>query len=251
MSGQNSSSPRGSALTESTAHPASSPRGSSDLLAEAAVAGVCSGMLVGLGTGQTSWRAMEALAQRMRTERLDIDCVATSPATERKAAELALPVVPFAEIEVLDYTFDGADEVDGKLRMLKGSNGAFARQRLVAHASRRRVYLIGEHKLVAQLGTGSTLPICILPVALAFIRAELRNLGMSGVLRRNLDGEACCGEQGTLVLDVMMAGRDPEELAVLLDGVPGVVDHGLFLDEADEVMVENAQGQVRTLRRTP
>lgn len=222
---------------------------SSDLLAEAAVAEIAPGMIVGLGTGRTSQRAIAVLGQRLKTEPLDIRCVASSQRTEAVALEHGLPLTAFADVEHIDLLFDGADEVDGKLRMLKGSNGAFLQQRLMAHAAKRRLYLINETKLVPHLGSGATLPIAVLAFGFPFIRSELRNLGMSGVVRRGLDGASYYTELGTMVLDVSIGERDPVELGPALDSVPGVVDHGLFLTEADEVFVENKDGHVRRLVR--
>ena len=161
----------------------------SDTLAQAAVVQVQSGMIVGLGTGRTATRAIRALAERVRQEKLDIDCVCTSTATEALAHELGLPTVPFADIEVVDYLFDGADEVDHELRMLKGGHGAITRQRLVANVCKRSVYLATEEKLVSRLGSRALLAVTIIPFGIASIRAHLRNLGLCGVVRRNIDGE--------------------------------------------------------------
>jgi len=124
-----------------------------DGLALAAVAQVRSGMVVGMGTGRTAARAVRALAHRYKEEKLDIDCVSTSAATETLAKELGLPTVPFADIELVDYLFDGANEVDFQLRMLKGHHGAITRQRLVAEVSKRCVYLAAEDKLVQRSAT--------------------------------------------------------------------------------------------------
>lgn len=221
-----------------------------DALAEAAVAEVRHGMVVGVGTGKTSSRAVLALAQRVRDEGLLVHCVPTSHVTETLARSHRLNVLDFALCEKVDYLFDGADEIDHQFRMLKGLHGAIARQRLVARVAERRVYLVNESKFVQRVGTKSALPIAIMPFALAAIRAELRNLGLSGVVRRTLTGDLFLTDQANLILDVMMDGREPEELADALDHVPGVVEHGLFLDEADEVLVEQNDGTVKRLTRS-
>ncbi len=215
-----------------------------DALAEQAVAGVTGGMIVGLGTGRTPSRAIEALARRVREEKLAVQCVCTTDAVEVTARELGLTVVPFAPIERLDYLIDGADEVDPQLRMLKGQHGAIGRQRLAARASRHRVYLVNDTKMVSRLGVQHSLPIAVMRWGLASIRAEIRNVGLTGVVRRNLDGELFLTPHGNLVLDVMLPERNLEELATALDSVPGVLDHGLFLTEADEVLVECKSGKV-------
>jgi ribose 5-phosphate isomerase A len=220
-----------------------------DELSRLAIAGIENGMTVGLGTGRTSSRAIRALADRVARESLRIRCVCTSDTTEALAHELRLPTVDFDGVEEVDLLFDGAGEVDHDLRMLKGQHGAIARQRLVARAARRRIYLVSESKLVTRLGETATLPVAVLSFGLAFVRAELRNLGLSGVVRRNLEGGYFVTDAGSLIIDVMLPDRRPEEIASTLDAVPGVIDHGLFLTEADEVFAESENGSVRRLMR--
>lgn len=219
------------------------PATQADALAIAALAPVKSGMIVGLGTGRTANRATRLLSQRLRDERLDIDCVCSSLATEALARELDMPIVPFNDIEYIDYTFDGADEVDHDLRMLKGHHGAITRQRLVAAVSRRCVYLANEEKLVDHLGKKALLAVTIIPFGISSTRNRLRDMGLSGVLRRTLDGEVFVTDGGGVLFDMRLPEQcNVEELAIALDHVPGVVDHGLFLDEADEVLIECAKG---------
>lgn len=220
-----------------------------DVLAQAAAAEVADGMLVGLGTGRTSNRAIRALAERVARENLRVKCVCSSDATEALAHELRLATVEFEGVERLDLLLDGAGEVDRELRMLKGQHGAVARQRLIARAADRRVYLVNESKLVDRLGTSSTLPVCVLSFGVTFVRAELRNLGLSGVVRRGFNGEYYVTDTGSLILDVMVPDRPLEDVAAELDSVPGVIDHGLFLTEADEVIIENGDSTIRTMTR--
>jgi len=218
-----------------------------DKLAQAAIAPIENGMIVGLGTGRTSSRAIRALAQRVRTEHLDVACVATSLASEALARELGLKTIPFSEVLELDYLFDGADEVDPHLRMMKGSHGAITRQRLVAMVASRCVYMTQEEKVVEQLGTNALLAVTIIPFGIASIREYLRHMGLSGILRRNMDNEVLVTDGGGVVLDMRIEGKEPEALAAALDRVPGVVDHGFFLEEADEVLVEGRTGEVRRM----
>lgn len=221
-----------------------------DSLAQAAIAGISSGMIVGLGTGRTANRAIRALAERVKAESLDIRCVSTSEASEKLARELELEVIDFALVEHVDFLFDGADEVDPELRMLKGAGGAMTRERMVAWAASQRVYLVQKEKLVEHLGTNTTLAIAVIAFGLASIRGELRNMGLNGVCRRNLDGQLYITDNGNLILDVTIEPeRDLVELAHDLNNIPGVVDHGLFLDEADEVIVENG-GALEHMART-
>lgn len=226
------------------------PAPSTDRLAQAAVEPIVSGMVVGLGTGRTADRAVRALARRMREHKLDIDCVCCSVATEQLALELGLPTVPFSEVESVDFLVDGAVEVDHQLRMLKGQQGAITRQRLVASVSKRNVYIVAsEERYVPRFGANSPLTIVIIPFGTASIRNRLRDMGLSGVIRRNLDGDIHVTDGGGVIIDARFPERDAEELAIELDHVTGVVDHGIFIDEADEVLVECKSGEIKRLTR--
>ena len=219
-----------------------------DALAEAAVAEVRSGMIVGLGTGRAASRGILALAERVREEKLDIRCVPTSHATETVARSQQLNILDFAMVERVDYLFDGADEVDRSLRVLKGGGGAMSRERIVAWAAERCIYMVDESKLVERLGKRNTLAVAILPFGMSAIRTQLRNLGLHGVVRRTIKGELFLNDNAHLILDVVIGDRDLDELACILNCLPGVVDHGLFIDEADEVLVETNKGIERLVR---
>lgn len=221
-----------------------------DALADAAVADIQSGMVVGLGTGRTASRGIIALHSRVREEGLDVSVVATSHATETQSRALGLKLIDFHNIERLDYLFDGADEVDPDLKMIKGRGGAMVRERLVAIASARRVYMVGEEKLVDHLGQRSTLPVAVHYFGLASVRRHLTDCGFNGVIRRTMTNEHFLTDQGNLVIDVSLpSGFDPVEAAAQLDAMPGVVDHGLFLVEADEVVVEMKDGRIERMMR--
>src|SRR5580693_3789759 len=147
-----------------------------DLLAAAAV----TGMTVGLGTGRAATRAIRALAERAVAERLALRCAATSRASHDLAAKLGLIVGSLEEIGHIDYLFDGADEVDPVLRMIKGRGGAMTREKIVAHASARRVYLIQSDKLSSRLGERAPLPIEVRAADLAQVQEDLRKIGLKG-----------------------------------------------------------------------
>jgi ribose 5-phosphate isomerase A len=222
-----------------------------DLLAEHAVAPVESGMLVGLGTGRAATRGIHALARRAHEEKLRVECVATSEASASLARELGLPVLPFGEVERVDYLFDGADEIAPDLTMLKGRGGAMTREKIVAHATSRRVYLIDDSKLVSRIGERFPLPIEVLPFALASVRRALRDAGLVGPVRTREDGEVYHTDNGFLVIDAAIPeGRRPREINDALARIDGVLGHGLFLDEADEALVETQdRSSVRRLTR--
>lgn len=224
--------------------------GVSDTLAAAAVAEIQSGMIVGLGTGRTASRGIFMLAERIRAEGLQVRCVPTSHASETQARALGLAVVDFANIEDVDYVFDGADEVDPDLRMIKGRGGALVRERVVAKAAARRVYMVTEEKLVDHLGEHSALPVAVHYFGLASVRKRLNDMGLNGVIRRTLSGEHFLTDQGNLVIDVTLPKTiSPEDAKLMLDQTAGVVDHGLFLDEADEVIVQMRDGRIERMMR--
>jgi ribose 5-phosphate isomerase A len=220
-----------------------------DLLAAAAVKDIVSGMAVGLGTGRAATRAIRALAQRAATERLALRCVATSQASHDLAATLGLTVGSLEEIGPLDFLFDGADEVDPELQMIKGRGGAMTREKIVAHASARRMYLIQSSKLSSRLGEKAPLPIEVLASDLAAVRQTLRTIGLEGPIRLKADGTPYKTDNGNPVIDAPLpSDLDVVQLGARLDKLSGVVGHGLFLTEANDVLIEDADGKVS--RRT-
>ncbi len=216
-----------------------------DLLASAAVKDIISGMKVGLGTGRAATRAIRALAQRAAAERLDLRCVATSQASHDLAATLELVVGSLEEIGRLDFLFDGADEVDPALQMIKGRGGAMTREKIVAHASARRVYLIQSDKLSSRLGEKAPLPIEPNASDLELVRQGLHAIGLEGPVRLKADGKPYKTDNGNPVIDAPLpAGLDVVRLGASLDSLAGVVGHGLFLSEANDVLIEDAEGKV-------
>jgi ribose 5-phosphate isomerase A len=180
---------------------------------EAAAALVENGMWVGLGTGSTVAELIPALGAR----RLDITCVATSPATEELAGAVGLDVRPFTDVERLDLTIDGADQVDPVGWLIKGGGGAHARERIVAAAADRFVVIVSSDKPVDRLRP--PVPLELFAFGLA---ATLRALP-GAVLRR-----APLTPDGGVLADYHGDIDDPASVAAMLDAVPGVVAHGLF-----------------------
>ncbi len=192
---------------------------------------------------------MRALAARVADEKLKVECVSTSEATAGLATSLGLRVVEFAGVAAVDYLFDGADEVDDRLRMIKGRGGAMTREKMVARAAARRVYLIDESKRVRRLGVKAPLPIEVMEFGLASVRAALAEAGLAGEVRRAGDG-AYRTDNGCLVIDAPMPrDMEPEAVDALLNDTPGVVGHGLFLTDADVVLVEDSSGAVSRMER--
>lgn len=220
-------------------------------IGEASVSEISSGMVVALGSGRTSRASVHALAERVRRDGLSIECVGTSEGVTELAQELGLKTVDFTMLAEVDYLIDGADEVDFDLRMLKCSGGAMTRERILAWAAKKRVYVVAEHKLVEHLGTNATFSVAVMAFGLTATRASLGTLGLHGVCRRDLDGGLFLTDNGNLVLDVKSEHptRDPASLAPQLNAIPGVIDHGLFLDECDELLVGRPDGTVERIVR--
>jgi ribose 5-phosphate isomerase A len=216
-----------------------------DELASAAVAEIRTGMRVGLGTGRAATRGIEALARRAVTEHLELVCVATSHASEELGRRLGLTVTAMEGIESIDYLFDGADEVDPLLRMIKGRGGAMTREKIVAHSAARRVYLVQRAKLAQRLGEKAPLPVEVLRFGMASTVRALRKLGLQGPVRQKAGGGDYETDNGNPIIDAPLpVGLDPGHLAAALDATPGVIGHGFFLNEADVVLAEDEEGRV-------
>lgn len=222
-----------------------------DTLAYAAIETIQSGMRVGLGAGQTAARGIHALAQRVIDEKLDIECVAASDRAEDLARSLGLKIVDFAMIDDLDVLIDGADEVDRNMIVLKGSRGAMTRERILCWAARQTIFMVNEDKVSEpQVGVKFPLPIAVMAYGLATTRKALRHIGIHGILRQDLDGRLFLTDNGNLVLDVSISdNEDLEELASELNDIPGVIDHGLFLDEADVILIDKEDGSIERIER--
>ncbi len=231
-----------------------------DKLAAAAVANIKSGMVVGLGTGRAASRGVRALADRVRDEGLDLRCVSTSRATDELAAELGLRLIDLNSVDRVDMLFDGADEVDPNLFMIKGGGGAMTRERIVAHAATRRIYMIDSSKLTPRLGTRFKVPVEVLPLAKKLVERELDGLELEGVWRqRPLSGTGASTDyltdNGNLVFDATLPAEiaaDQDDLYTLeadIKQLPGVVDHGLFLMECETLLVEWSDGRLETRKR--
>ncbi len=189
-------------------------------------------MRVGLGTGTTVAYLVPALGERsFQTARF----VATSPATERAARELGLPIVGLDELGELDLAIDGADQVDPSCWLIKGGGGAHTREKIVAAAARRFVVIVSEEKLVGSLS--APVPLELVPFA---VHTTLREIG-DAQLR-----EVPRSPDGGLIADYLGAIEDPRALAARLSAQPGVVEHGLFAPEMVSSIVVAGAGGVHT-----
>ncbi|MEO0652728.1 MAG: ribose-5-phosphate isomerase RpiA [Planctomycetota bacterium] len=208
------------------------------------------GTTLGLGTGSTVRFFLEGLADRIRAEGLEVRGVPTSVATEDLCRELGVPLVGLEEVEALDLTVDGADEIDGSFRMIKGGGGALLREKVVASISRRVAIVVDPGKVVERLGSTFDLPVEVVPFAVPVVERAIRRLGGAPSLR---GGPQFRTDNGNAILDVAFAGGgidDPEELEQQLAATPGVVESGLFIGLADLRVVGAEDGSVETLERS-
>ncbi len=216
---------------------------------EAAAQLVESGMIVGLGTGSTAAWFVRALAARMQDEKLDVRAIATSAATAALAEVLGIPLLELSHVEI-DLTIDGADEIGPGLSLIKGAGAALLREKLVWEASRRCVVIADAGKRVARLGK-CALPIEVIPFGHAStalrICDALAACDIGAAPRQRIyDGEPVVTDGGNLIYDVVCGAiEEPSLLADALKSVTGVVEHGLFLDLADEALVGTDKGVER------
>lgn len=212
------------------------------LAAEKAVEYVEDGMKVGLGTGSTAYWAIRKLGERVQ-QGLKITAVATSSASEEQARELGIPLVAFDEIDSLDLTIDGADELDSRLQLIKGGGGALLREKIVAMGSARMIVVADESKAVQTLGQ-FPLPVEIVPFAWEWTVAALDKLGCTAELRRK-DGELYKTDNGNYIADCRFGAiASAPELALALSRIPGVVEHGLFIGIADLAIIGKHDGTI-------
>ncbi|MBL9077928.1 MAG: ribose-5-phosphate isomerase RpiA [Planctomycetes bacterium] len=224
----------------------SDPNAGKRAAARAAADLIQDGTTVGFGTGSTFRFVLERLAERMR-DGLKVRGVPTSKATAELAQTLGVPVVALDEVERLDLAIDGADEVDPQKNLIKGGGGAHVRERIVAAAAKELVVIVDDSKLVPVLGKAFLLPVEVLPFGWKHSERRVAATGCKPQLRQR-DGKPFVTDNGNYVLDCKYDGiDDPAWLDDHLDGLVGVVDHGLFVGMAGRVLVGDAAGKVRTI----
>lgn len=215
--------------------------------AERALRYVEPGMKLGLGTGTTAAKFVEVLGPKVK-EGLEVTCVATSEATQAQATALGIHMTTLDELPFLDLTVDGADELDGDLRLIKGGGGALLREKIVATASGRMIVIADETKKVETLGK-HPLPLEVVRFGLTATRnmviALASDAGCEGEinLRTGTDGKPFVTDSGNYILDCAFGKIDePEDLDEALKLIPGVVENGLFIGIADLAIVAGANG---------
>jgi ribose 5-phosphate isomerase A len=206
------------------------------------------GMTVGLGTGSTAYWMVESLGARVK-QGLRVRGIPTSKRTEEQARGLGIPLVTFADVQELDLTIDGADEIGPGLALTKGGGGALLREKLVAAASRRMIVVADASKVVEVLGK-FPLPVEVVPFAWEVTARRVEALTSNTRLRQRDGGGVYVTDNGNYILDCACGEiRDPATLERDLKLLPGVVECGLFIGIADTAIVVGEDGGVRILER--
>lgn len=211
--------------------------------AVAAAALLEDGMLVGLGSGSTAELLIAAIGRRVE-DGLKITGIATSEKSAQLATGLGIPLATLEDCPKLDIAIDGADEIEnGSLHLIKGGGGNLLREKLVAMVSSRFVIIADERKMSARLGSRSSVPIDVVPFGWKTTANRLEREGAQPTLRRDAQGHPFITDGGAYVLDCAFAAiHAPLELEERLNRVVGVVEHGLFLGMASEVLIAGSEG---------
>lgn len=216
------------------------------LAAERAIELVRPGMKIGLGTGSTAAKFVELLGKKVQ-EGLDVVCVPTSEDTRMQAERLGIKLASLDDLITLDLTVDGADEIDENLNLIKGGGGALLREKIVAMASERMVVVADHSKFVAQLGA-FPLPVEVArfgaKATLQMISEAAQDAECFGAIElRRLNGEYFVTDNGNYIADCRFDEiPEPETLSDVLEMLPGVVEHGLFIGIADQAIIAGPEG---------
>jgi len=220
--------------------------------AEAAVALVEDGMVLGLGSGSTITFAVEALGRRVREEGLKVTGVPTSVRTEQQATALGIKLTDLGAVSFLDLAIDGADEVEvGTLHLIKGLGGALLREKIVAEAARRFVIVADAGKVVGQLGAKAPVPVEVVRFGHEMTARRMAGLAGRPILRRGIDREPFVTDNGNYIYDCHLGPiADATALGAALRSIAGVVEDGLFLNGVERAIIGDADGTAREMRRS-
>jgi len=211
------------------------------IVADAAIKEVESEMILGLGSGSTAALMIKSLADEIHSGKLKhIRGVATSFQSEVLALELDIPLIDLASVSRIDLAIDGADEVDPAFQLIKGGGACHVREKLVASKAHQVLIVVDETKLVQNLNQSFPLPVEVLPNAWKQVQDVISEMNASSSLRMaTKKAGPVVTDQGNLILDVLFnAGiKNPKDIEITINNIPGVLENGLFVDLTDKVLV--------------
>ena len=221
------------------------------IVADAAIQDVKDGMIVGLGSGSTAALMIKSLAEQIRKGKLkNIKGVPTSFQSEVLALELNIPIIDLASVAQIDLAIDGADEVDPYFQLIKGGGACHVREKLVATKANKLLIVVDETKLVQKLNLVFPLPIEVLPSAWKQVNDKVSEMGgFSNLRMAEKKAGPVVTDQGNLILDVLFNDgiKDPKDLEMCINNIPGVLENGLFVDLTDKVLVGRIENNAPVL----
>jgi len=218
------------------------------VVAEAAIKQIESEMILGLGSGSTAALMIKSLADVIRSGKLkNIKGVATSFQSEVLALELGIPLIDLASVSQIDLAIDGADEVDPTFQLIKGGGACHVREKLVASKANQLLIVVDETKLVKSLNQSFPLPVEVLPNSWKHVQDVVSEMNGSSTLRMaTKKAGPVVTDQGNLILDVLFDGgiKNPKQIEMSINNIPGVLENGLFVDLTDKVLVGKIENNV-------
>ena len=225
------------------------------IVADAAIKEVKSDMILGLGSGSTAALMIKSLASEIRSGKLkNIRGVATSFQSEVLALELDIPLIDLASVSQIDLAIDGADEVDPGFQLIKGGGACHVREKLVASKANKLLIVVDETKLVQNLNKSFPLPVEVLPNAWKQVHDVISEMNGNSTLRMAVKKAGpVVTDQGNLILDVLFNDgiKNPKEIEMSINNIPGVLENGLFIDLTDKVLVGKIENDIPVVYSPP
>ncbi len=218
------------------------------IAAEKATEEIQDGMILGLGTGSTAYYALLKIGQMVKNG-LDIIGIPTSDGTEKIAVEQGIPLSSLSVYSKIDLTIDGADEVDAHLNLIKGGGAALVREKIIANASQRILIVVDESKVSHIIGTSFALPVEIVKFGWEATQREVNKICKRSDVRGGIVNPLIT-DNGNYILDCHFDGiPKPEFVEQQLNNIPGVVENGIFVKLADQVIIGTSTG-IRYMERS-
>ncbi|USS84904.1 ribose-5-phosphate isomerase RpiA [Fructilactobacillus myrtifloralis] len=198
------------------------------------------GMVIGIGSGSTMWYMVEALGKRVQTG-LNIIGVPTSHATRKHAAQLGIPLKTVDEVDHIDLTIDGADQIDVQYQGIKGGGASHLMEKIVATNSTKNMWIVDESKMVEAFNY--PVPVEVIPYGSRQLERRLAQMDLHPRLRKNPAGEFVTTDSNNYIIDLYLDPlTDPIRLANQLNPLVGIIEHGLFLNMVNTIIVQHEQG---------